>query len=262
MNSEQKNINIAVLAQFQSSDLNKLNRLNLLDRYDTKFLTHIKLLPDILAELLPAFKVLEIDDKKVFSYSNCYFDTEDFQFYSKHHNGNTKRLKIRNRKYLDSNACFIEIKRKSSAITHKVRQSVAWHDQQTPILSSSFIKSITSLNPSDLSKTLDVNYKRITLFSETLKEKITLDFDIEYAGNHYQKKLNNILLIEVKHKNRYISTATADAFKKFNMRPISSFSKYCIGIILTGQAKKYNRFKPKLLALNKIAGISDGYSTF
>lgn len=259
MNQEQRNISLNLLSKFNPSKLELLDSLDLLERLDTKYITHIKVLPELLNNLSTLFKVLDIDDRRIFNYLSSYYDTKDLQFYSKHHNGCSNRLKIRNRMYLDSNSSFIEIKQKSSNKTRKVRQSVDLQNQHSPLLSSSFIKSVATIDPSDLAKTLNVSYKRITLINEALQLKMTLDLDIEFSGNGFNHKLNNVLLIEVKHKNNIIDESILNIFKKFNIKKSDSFSKYCIGLILTGQAKKYNRFKPKLLALNKITGSENGF---
>ena len=45
-------------------------------------------------------------------YSTLYFDTNDKILYKHHHNKKGNRHKIRMRKYIDSNICFLEIKKR------------------------------------------------------------------------------------------------------------------------------------------------------
>ena len=58
--------------------------------------------------------ILEIEGHRIFTYDNNYFDTKDLQFYFNHHNGYVHRIKVRSRKYVETNTSFFEIKRKAA----------------------------------------------------------------------------------------------------------------------------------------------------
>ena len=102
------------LSQFEPIDLKEMNSVSLLKRIDTKFLTTESKLLEIIPELISDYKVLEIEENRLMNYATLYFDTEDLKSYTEHHNGRAKRHKIRMRKYIDSDLCFLEIKEKTS----------------------------------------------------------------------------------------------------------------------------------------------------
>ena len=64
-------------------------------------------------ELQNEYQVLEIKHRRLMHYASVYFDTPAFTFYFDHHNGKIRRTKIRQRKYVDSELTFLEIKQKN-----------------------------------------------------------------------------------------------------------------------------------------------------
>ena len=67
----------------------------------------------ILESIKEDYRVLQIKDDRIMSYSSLYFDTQENKFYNDHHNGKNNRTKIRQRKYIESDLCFLEIKQKN-----------------------------------------------------------------------------------------------------------------------------------------------------
>lgn len=243
------------LSRLSPASLKDINRLNILNRYDTKLVANQVVIPDLLQKFSPDYKVLEIENKRIFNYSSCYYDTNDFLFYNLHHNGNSSRLKVRNRMYVDSDLCFLEIKQKDHhSMTLKNRLSVNWHDSTTPLEASDFLMEQAELDAKLLSKKLIVEYRRITLLNEQIKEKITIDMDICYKSDNDIINIVGVSLIELKHKSFCKQSTGFDILKSMSIKPLDSFSKYCVGLILTNHAVKYNRFKSQLLSLNKISG--------
>jgi hypothetical protein len=99
---------------FRALTLNELDKVKLLNRKDTKYVFTQSQLPSILEQLIPSYKILEIENERVFIYDTIYFDTHDFKFYTQHHNGNKKRYKIRSRTYQNTGQSFFEIKVKNN----------------------------------------------------------------------------------------------------------------------------------------------------
>ena len=100
------------LINFSSISLKEMDNVSLLKRVDTKFLTTEKKLLEILSLISSDYNILDIDDKRLMKYSTLYFDTNDKMLYNYHHNKKGNRYKIRMRKYVDSNICFLEVKKR------------------------------------------------------------------------------------------------------------------------------------------------------
>ena len=92
------------LSKFDPIALKEMNSVSLLKRVDTKFLTTESKLLEFLPSIEKDYRVLEVEENRLMSYSTLYFDTEDLIAYTDHHNGKAKRQKIRMRK---SRFCII-----------------------------------------------------------------------------------------------------------------------------------------------------------
>ena len=88
MNKNKKYLFQYLLNDLQTVSLEELDNVKLLDRQDTKFVFNQIHLPLILDKIKPFYRILEINNDRVFTYDNTYFDTDDFLFYNQHHNGN------------------------------------------------------------------------------------------------------------------------------------------------------------------------------
>lgn len=237
---------------FQSISLEEMDSVSLLNRTDTKFVFNQSVLPDLFIELAKSYKILEIDGKKAASYHTVYFDTKDYRLFTAHHNGKQNRYKLRFRKYVDSNVCFLEIKFKTNkGRTIKNRISALNFEDRLSDTSLDFIHSKSPLNGLDLAPSLENKFTRLTLVSKVAKERLTIDLDLQFKYGDTEKKLHNIVIAEVKREG-FARSVFIECVKKIHIKPMS-MSKYCIGCVLTNRKLKYNNFKPKLRALNKVS---------
>ena len=102
-----------------------MDSVKLLNRTDTKFIFNRIALNNILRQVTNDYQILSINEKKIASYRTLYFDTDDFMFYYNHHNRKENRYKVRMRKYVDSDLCFLEIKNKRKVChNHKKRRKM------------------------------------------------------------------------------------------------------------------------------------------
>ncbi len=238
--------------QYESTTLKELNNVQLLNRNDTKYIFHQKNLSPLLEKLSPFYKILKIDDTYTFSYDNHYFDTEDFLFYHQHHNEKRNRYKVRYRSYGTTGENFFEIKTKNNNDrTLKKRIPVNKWKQN---LGEKEIKLITEnikISPYSLIPKLNIQFNRITLVDINFTERLTIDmhFSVENKKNH--KKFDNLIITEIK-QNKYNVKSKFIQFLRDMKIGEMRFSKYCIGIISVNNDIKKNRFKPKLLQINKI----------
>ena len=119
-----------ILNDFEPVFLEDMGKVSLMNRQDTKYVFSESQLPAVLQKLSKFYNILEIDDLRQMSYSNVYFDTNDFMFYNNHQRGKMNRYKIRNRRYDDSALSFCEVKFKSNKSRTKKERKII-QEQQT-----------------------------------------------------------------------------------------------------------------------------------
>ena len=254
----QSDVGKEVMNEFEPVSLKELNSRNYLSRYDTKFVINEDELPQLLHLLKNNFYILEIDNNRHFSYNNLYFDTCDLKFYLDHHNNKRERVKVRLREYQDSHKRFIEVKKKlNNNITDKFRYDAGDFHSSLNQSDRDFIENFVDVDSGNLDSVLNVKYKRITLLHKHKEEKITIDTDIKYISEDEDIDLQKLAVIELKQK-RYYRSKLERIISDFDGLKIR-ISKYVIGIILTREGIKYNRFKEKLLKLSK---MNYGYFNF
>ena len=206
-------MNVSDLAGFPPIALEEMNDVSLLKRVDTKFLTTESKLSEILSLLHDEYQILEIAEKRLMNYTTLYFDTKDLTCYKEHHNGKARRQKIRMRKYVDSDLCFLEIKEKqNSGMTNKVRCSIDDFETSLSEKSNAFIKKATKKDL-ELEPVLYNYFQRFTLVSKLRSERVTIDTGLEYKTDSTTKKINNIAVIEVKQEKQNIRTPIYSALK-------------------------------------------------
>ncbi len=242
----------STILKFKSISLEEMNTVSLMKRTDTKYIIHINSLAPILEDLQKEYQVLEIESRRIMSYSSVYFDTPKFKFYFDHHNGKVNRTKIRQRKYVDSDLTFLEIKQKNGkGETNKSRIQIPDFELDFSPTSKEFISETTG-QAFDLQPSLWNRFKRITLVHLKDNERATIDIDLTYSMNEKEKSYENIVVVEVKQHRFDRKSVLVKTLKKYKYNPYS-ISKYCIGIVNLYQHLKYNLFKRKLLKINKIS---------
>lgn len=240
-----------ILKGFESINLEALGENSLIDRFDTKFIFNLKMLPDMLKKLDKQYSVLEIWGKRLMTYKNRYFDTEDYQFYRDHHNGKKRRSKIRLRQYVDSDTNFLEIKHKSNTgRMRKVRQKVDDFDNRLSSSSEDFIRRRIS-NELPLQQTLQNRFERFTLVHQEHQERITFDINLKFTHNGRHKDFENLVVAEIKQPKINRSTMMFRILRDQNITPYR-ISKYCIGLTSVNPHLKYNAFKEKIRKIEKI----------
>ncbi len=223
----------------------------LTDRLDWKYVFRIEELADVLENVANDYYILEINKLRHFRYDNHYFDSEDLKLFYDHHTGRTNRFKVRTRSYLDSDLSFLELKKKTNKLrTIKSRIRIDSKDLKT-IITDDFVKeSMEEKFIPGLTHSLQVKYTRISLLSKDLKERVTIDTDLEFINHVGDIICHNMVIAEVKRKRKAYSPFIIEMKRKF-MHPLS-ISKYCYGITRLHPEVKANRFKPSYSRINKI----------
>jgi hypothetical protein len=241
---------IGKLTQLNSVSLKEMDKVALMNRTDTKFIFSISTLIHALENLKHHYSVLEINEKRTARYRTLYFDTENRELFTRHQNGKKNRYKIRIRKYIDSNLCFLEVKFKSNkSRTIKKRIKIEDFENELSQVSKDFIAANSSLDPNTLVPALWNDFTRLTLVSKTSQERLTIDLGLGFEDSA-RKELNHLVIAEVKREGNTPS-AFIKLIKEEHIRP-TGMSKYCIGSVLLDETIKYNNFKPHLLAINKL----------
>lgn len=271
---------MSILEQMTPIGLDDMKAVRLMNRVDQKYIAPAALLEALLERIAGDYYVQRIpadiqntqftihNSERIAPYRTLYFDTEALDMYIMHHNRKLNRQKLRVRTYRSTDTTFFEIKNKDNkGKTRKVRIpiDVSLFDRAlevpevqdfvnkntpytTPTPHSSLLTPHSSLIP-----TLENRFERITLVDKGMSERITIDHGIRFHNRATQldADIAHALVIEVKHEVGTPTSAIERALHDLHVLP-RRMSKYCIGTALTTPTVKHNRFKPKLLYINKI----------
>lgn len=237
-----------LISKFQPISLSEMGGIKLMNRTDTKFVTSIDKLMQLLQMAGDEYRVQEIDGKRNMSYATIYYDSEDYAFYNAHHDGHAGRQKVRVRSYVDSHQSFLEIKTKDNhGKTYKSRISVNDASAQ------GFLRQNLHLDPQLLEQKIENSFRRITLVNKAKTERLTIDTDLSFQNltTGLKCSLPQLAIIELKRDGLQPSPILP-MLRKLRIHPCG-FSKYCIGEALTNPSLRTNRIKPRLLQLKKIS---------
>jgi len=204
-----------------------------------------------LQELLPFYRVLSIDGDLIHDYKSLYYDTDNRKFYLDHHNGRVNRNKIRFREYVGSKLTFLEIKLKNNkGKTIKKRMKVDAISKDLSEKQQNYIEKIIG-KPINVNAKQWINFSRITFVHKTQKERLTMDVNLTFENENEKGDLKNIVIAEVKQERMSRSSDFMRIAKEMSILPIK-ISKYCISTLSLNPELKHNKFKEKLLFINKL----------
>ena len=246
------------LSRLSPISLEEMKQVQLMNRIDTKYLTSVDSFAAIAPFLADHYYIQTINGKITAPYQTLYFDTPDIDMYLVHHDRKMQRQKIRTRRYRNTLTTFCEIKNKDNkGRTNKLRIPILPEMFETALKNSTvqaFVRENLKYDISLLVPHVEIYFERITLVNIEKSERITIDSSIEFQ-NHYtgqNAKATNLIIIEIKQEGRAHSYFK-ELLLNSHIQP-KSFSKYCLGTILTNSKAKYNRFKRKLRYIEKITG--------
>lgn len=243
-------MNLLSLNTYTPISLSELGKADLMDRVDRKYYFTIGNLNAILEEMLPFYRILEVEKCRLNTYKTLYFDTQDFHCFFQHHRGNGHRYKIRHRTYLESNVGFWEVKVKNNrGRTNKERIPFLNPEKDESVLD--FLSLKTPYSPTQLLPTIWVEYQRITLVGIQHQERITLDLNLSFTKDQEKEQFPQLVIAEVK-QDRHLPSPFVKAMQKRHFRP-GGISKYCFGMVTLFPTIKSNHFKCKVNQLKKAA---------
>lgn len=244
------------LSHYDTISLSEMDGVKLMNRVDTKFLISTTQLTQLLTKASDYYRVVEIEGDKICPYTTIYYDTNDAEMYTMHHNGKLNRFKIRTRSYVNSGISFLEIKRKNNkGRTSKKRIKIANESFKSMVFDEKehdFVQSISPYQTSALKPQLQNYFQRITLVDKQLTERVTIDFGLQFdkVATDIHKDVTGLVIVEMKQDG-----ACKSYFRQFlnEMRVVpGSMSKYCLGMVLLNPDLKSNRFKKKIRKITKI----------
>lgn len=241
-----------LIAQFDPIGLDEMDEVRLMKRTDTKYVFHDEFLIPLIEGIKGDYRVLEVNGVRSNKYRTLYLDTDAFDFYLQHQNGKLNRNKVRFRKYVDSDVCFLEIKFKNNkGETIKKRIEVDDFEKELTDDQLAFVAENTPVK-SGLTPKLWNSFNRVTFVSLETEERLTIDYNLEFKFGDEHLELPHVVIAELKQKRLDRNSSFARMAKKLQVRD-SRISKYCVGSALLNEDLKHNRFKSKLLTLKKIS---------
>ena len=245
-----------ILQSMEPISLDEMSSVKLMNRVDSKFPTNRETLLRMAPLWNTHFFVQDVDGQRIANYRSLYFDTTDAITYTMHHNRRLHRQKIRQRIYVDSNIAFCEVKnKKNTGRTKKKRIPIPieqWGDLYRMPEIADFIREKVWVTDQQLSPRLENAFQRITLVNKAKTERVTIDFGVTFH-NHVSgcdADVSDLVIIEVKQDGSLPSTFK-DLLRNARVQQ-KGLSKYCLGMLLTEDHLKYNRFKDKIRYVNKL----------
>lgn len=247
-----------ILNGFESISLEEMEKVKLMNRIDTKYVTHISLIESLLELAKSKYFIQEIEGKYNMPYYTCYYDTDNNDMYYQHQRGKKTRQKVRSRKYEGSETLpFLEIKKKNNkGRTRKKR--VSMENGQDLNDYAEFLESHSNYNTEDLTPKIENHFYRITLVNYEMTERITIDTELEFHNFSTGERVSlpHIGIIEWKRDGHASCSPLKELLLKLRIHE-GGFSKYCIGMAVTDSGLRQNRIKKRIRSINKI-GIAQG----
>ena len=233
-----------------------MSGVKLMNRTDTKFVTNIDKLCQLLKLAQQDYFIQEIDGERNLEYDTTYFDTHAFDMYNQHQWGHTNRQKIRFRTYCISGLQFMEVKTKNNhGRTKKKRIEVTDMDVMEAE-KHKFLNKHLRYQAETLQPALNNHFSRITLVNKGKTERLTIDSALRFHNllNDETKDMGELVVIELK-RDGLVFSPVLEMLRQLRIQP-HGFSKYCMGSALTGQDHlSVNRFKRKLIEVGKLVNL-------
>lgn len=216
-------------------------------RVDRKYLLTPQEFEAFVLRLPSQFRVMQINDQRVFRYESAYFDTRDLLAYRAHKQGARRRYKVRTRKYVDTGLEMFEVKTKSNrgeTVKHRCENlqpnARLLRPEAHQFLDDVLQREYGTSAPS-LAKVMDNSYSRATFADVEGGERLTADVQLTFCRGEKQVLGPERILLETKTSN---GRGTVDGvLSEMGIRSVS-MSKYCIGIAMLYpdvSANKWNR---------------------
>ena len=251
-----------ILNEMTPISLDEMSAVKLMNRVDTKYVADDLTVTKLFSLIKDDYYVQEIDGKRVAAYDSIYYDTVDNHMYIIHQDKKLKRDKLRVRNYVDTGTYFCEVKHKNNhGRTKKKRVEVGedvFRDLKCDEKTREFVeKELPEYDFDGFEKKMSTSFERITVVNKGKTERITVDFNVRFHNfeNGNDNGIAPLVVMELKRDGRCESIFQKTLFD-LRVKPLS-ISKYCIGRALTDKRLKQNRFKKKIIKLEKLKKLRE-----
>ncbi len=253
-----------ILNEMTPISLDEMSAVKLMNRVDTKYVADDLTVAKLFSLIKDDYYVQEIDWKRVAEYDSIYYDTVDNHMYIIHQDKKLKRDKLRVRNYVDTGTYFCEVKHKNNHGRTKKKRIEVGHSVFENLKSDEKTREFVENQLPDYDfdgfiKKLSTSFERITIVNKGKTERITIDFNVRFHNfeNGNDEGIAPLVVMELKRDGRCESIFQKALFE-LRLKPLS-ISKYCIGRALTDKTLKQNRFKKKIIKLDKLKKLR-GYA--
>ena len=254
-----------ILKRYEPITLEEMKDIRLMNRIDTKFVTTVPVLKQLLEIARNDYYVQETGGLRISPYYTLYFDTPDCAMYNRHETGCLVRQKVRIRSYVDAGLNFLEVKTKNKhKRTKKKRMTMADFNAVNPergirferqdeqyAAYDDFLREYLRYDPTTLVEQVENRFDRITLVNKGKTERLTIDTHLRFhnIATGKDQDMGDIVIIELKRDGLQPSPILG---KLLDLRIFPhGFSKYVIGSALTNDELRRNRIKPRLHSILK-----------
>ena len=241
-----------LLASFAPITLAEMSSVKLMNRTDTKFVTTLPKLMQLLKMAQDDYYAQEIDGERNMLYDTTYFDTNDYAMYRQHQCGHTNRQKIRFRTYVSSHLQFMEVKTKNNHGRTKKKRIEVTDMDLTDVGKREFLASHLHFDVDTLIPHMHNYFRRITLVNTAKTERLTIDTALQFHNvqTNVDRDMGPLVIIELK-RDGLVFSPVLEMLRQLHIHP-HGFSKYCMGAALTNQQLPVHRFKKKLRDVERI----------
>ena len=255
-----------ILEKMMPISLDEMSAVKLMNRVDTKYVADDLTVTELFSRIKDEYYVQEIDGKRIAEYDSVYYDTVDNHMYIIHQDKKLKRDKLRVRNYVDTGNYFCEVKHKNNhGRTKKKRIEVGeevFRDLKSEPEVREFVENqLPDYDFDGFVKKLSTAFERITIVNKGKTERITIDFNVRFHNfdNGNEECIAPLVIMELKRDGQCESFFQKTLFE-MRIKPLS-ISKYCIGRALTDKTLKQNRFKKKIIKLDKLKKLREYAAT-
>lgn len=245
----------SIISTFDPISLTEMKSVRLMNRVDTKFVTTMPRLLQLLALARGEYFAQDVDGVRNSAYTTLYYDTPGLDMYIMHHNGCLGRQKVRVREYLDSHLMFLEVKNKNNhRRTRKKRIAIEEFNIDGQV-KRDFLQGLCWWDVDTLEPALRNWFTRITLVNKAMTERVTIDTGLRFHSfrSGIDTSLDQAVIIELKRDGNQPSPLLA-MLRELHIHP-HGFSKYCMGTALSNPGVKQNRLKPKLHYVDRLISM-------
>ena len=218
-----------LLASFAPITLAEMSSVKLMNRTDTKFVTTLPKLIQLLKMAQDDYYAQEIDGERNMLYDTTYFDTNDYAMYRQHQCGHTNRQKIRFRTYVSSHLQFMEVKTKNNHGRTKKKRIEVTDMDLTDVGKREFLASHLHFDVDTLIPHMHNYFRRITLVNKAKTERLTIDTSLQFHNvqTNVDRDMGPLVIIELK-RDGLVFSPVLEMLRQLHIHP-HGFSKYCMG---------------------------------